>query len=211
MIKKMAVSIIVMTMFTTVLLLLVFQFVSPSTFGEGNEQDDDIITHSFHNEDYYYYLTDEQVNEAIEQGKESLTTLEGYQLPKLDSTIESQDIAFVYINTPYLKTKLLARDTYDQYGRTMRPQEVKLELMDKFLSFSSRFQGNKGYIYEIEMVQDGEMIDPVEVTVSGNGTLKTVYFEVDEISFTKNAQLMISDRLDDSKYESYEIDFTQYK
>ncbi|WP_096189847.1 hypothetical protein [Evansella halocellulosilytica] len=212
MVKKMIVSFSAITMFVFVLLFLLFQFVSGATYGEVNEEEEEeSLPLSFEDESYYFYLTDEELNEAIEEGTESVISIESYILPKKEETVDSEDIAFVYMITPFLKAQQLARETFDRYGRTVTTKEVKMDLMDQYISFSARFNGNAGYIYDLELQQGDESIIPMNESISSKGTLKTVYFDVSELSFSDEAVLVVRDSVDESMYESFEVDFTQYK
>lgn len=191
-----------------VLFILLF-VTSGSIFGKPEE--DKELSYRFQHEDYFYYLTDEQIEKAINKGVETLQSIDRYLLPvEKCSLVNETDILFAYIEPPSLTATNMARNIYHQYKRKVRTSEVKEKLMDEYLPFVVRFSEDEGYLYEIEMVQDGQKIFPYKTEVKNNGGLSISYFRVEDLKFTQDAFLHVIDQINEDSEKVYHIDFSLY-
>lgn len=193
-----------------IVLIILFFFISGSTYGNPEEKKE--LTYSFIDEEYPYFLTDKQIEAAINEGIESLHFIDDYILPEKKCTLQNEeDILFSYIEPPALTAANIARKTFHQYGRKVRTAEVKEKLMDEFLPFVVRFSGNKGYIYEIYFTQGDNKIEPYKTEVKSDGGILISYFSVSDINFGKTGSLHVKEDIDDAGEIVFEVDFSSFK
>lgn len=156
----------------------------------GIERKEESLPHTFDNEKYFFYIESEGISLIIEDSIQSLVTIEPFLLP-LNQQDVNDDIAFAYIEPPQWQIKKLAQNTYQTYGRRVYAEEVKALLMDQFLPFNIRFRDNKGPQYSVHFQQNGNVMEPVQTVVNGEGSLMTVYFPTDELDFKQEATMEI--------------------
>ncbi|WP_416151582.1 hypothetical protein ACM26V_11670 [Salipaludibacillus sp. HK11] len=210
MLKKMFISMVFMTMLVIGVSLYLFQEKVIGTFDQSNSRSG-VLEQSFENEDYFYFLSDKEINRAIGKGTTSIILIEDYLLESPEESLGTEShVAFAYIETPYLTTINIARNVFDHYGRIPSSQEVKQELFDQYLPIHIRFNENKGYVYDLKMIQDEKEIEPFSTEVHGSGAMKTIYLNVGDLDFSMPATVIVEDSVDSSVNHQYEIDFENY-
>lgn len=206
MFKKMIVSMIVMS---GIILATLFFLISGPTFGKPQEEVE--LSYRFVDENYPFFLTNEQIEDAINRGIESLKSIDSYLLPEEEcSLLNKDDILFSYIEPPSLVAANIARNIHHLYGRKVRTAEVKEKLMDEYLPFVTRFNANRGYIYDIHFVQGEEKIAPYKTEIKSNGGVVVSYFRVEDINFEQAGKLHIQDVVNKTSERVYLVDFSLY-
>lgn len=204
------ISMIVMSILLIGGMLLFLHFFSGVTMGSFDLSEKGNLEKTFENEDYFYYTTTEEINEAIEKAINSLELIENNILLS-ESLEKNEDIAFAYLETPYLTALKESRAIYDHFSRVPATEEIKNLLSDSYLPIHIRFHGNRGYVYEITMTQFEEEIKPIHTETRGGGTIKTIYISVDDIDLTAPAAIRVEDYVNPSISVDFKIDFDDYK
>ncbi|MBU9721031.1 MULTISPECIES: hypothetical protein [Bacillaceae] len=210
MIKKMLRRILV-TFLIICIVIIAFHLSTKSLRYENFDAD----TKNVVDEDYFYFISDSEVVEAIELGMAAADIIDQYIIPYEPSNSSEnkvkEDTSFAFIETPFLTTVNLARKTFHQFGREVLVSEVKGNLNHNFLPLHVRFEGNKGYVYDIILNQENREIEPVKVEKVGNGGMTTVTYLTDDIDFTKEAILKVVDPLNPSQRITFRLDFRDYR
>jgi len=167
------------------------------------------IENTFENEEYFYFLSDEEIGKAIEKGMTSTKLIEDYLLENAEEEI-SLDVAFAYIETPYLTAIKESRKIFDHFGRRPVPNEIKQELADQYLPIHIRFYENRGYVYDIRFIQGESEIEPYNMITYGSGSMKTVHMKVEDIDFSQTATVITEDKIDPSVYSEFKVNFNDF-
>ncbi|WP_280770016.1 hypothetical protein [Salipaludibacillus daqingensis] len=209
MFKKMFISMIIMTIFIVGSLVYFFHESVGDTLGRTGSLENK-LEKTFENEDYYFYLSDQEIRKAIEKGTTSIELVEDFLLEKEEEATLSEAV-FAYIETPYFSAIKESRKLYDHFGRRPIPEEIKQELMDQYLPIHVRFNENKGYVYDIHLKQGEEEVEPIRTMTSGSGTLKTIYLEVEDLDFAQSAIVVAEDKVNSSVSTQFKVDFSEFK
>ncbi|WP_233254330.1 hypothetical protein [Salipaludibacillus keqinensis] len=212
MLKKMFISMMTMTILIISGFMFLFQGSVDGTLGMPDSPIGEKMEKSFEDESYVYYLNDEQILSAIEKGVTSTELIDDFLLDKSEVTeLQETDVAFAYVETPYLTVLKESRNIFDRYGRRPVPQELKPELMDQFLPVHIRFYENKGYVYNVKVLQEDHEVEYFRRETRGSGSMKTLYVKVDDLDFSERAIVQVEDKIDPSINHSFYLDFQIYK
>lgn len=164
--------------------------------------------------EYIYYLTDDKIIEAINDGKETDEVFrESFKLPLLsstgkdDSTFEYMD---VFINTPYRLVESHSYNQYMLYDKTASIDEVMSLINYNSISFTAYVQRGTARMLATELIQDGTVIESYKIDNTVKGDMKTIFFSVDAIDFREPATLKIFEKSNPSKYSEYQISFEDH-
>lgn len=208
MFKKMFISMITMTILISAGIIYYLQQSVGETFGRL-ESSTNVIEKSFENEEYYYFLSDEKIQKAIEKGMTSIELIENYMLEKNEEKT-SPEVAFAYIETPFFTALKESRELFDHYGRRPIPLEIKRELLDQYLPIHIRFYENRGYVYDLRFIQGGEEIKAYNTITQGSGSMKTMYMKVEDLDFSQPATVIAEDKVDTSVFSEFKINFNNF-
>jgi len=208
MFKKMFISMITMTILIAGGFIYYFQQSVGETFVRMDSRTK-IIENTFENEEYFYFLSDEEIDKAIEKGMTSTKLIEDYLLENAEEDI-SLDVAFAYIETPYLTAIKESRKIFDHFGRRPVPKEIKQELADQYLPIHIRFFENRGYVYDIRFIQGEIEIEPYNIITYGSGSMKTMYMKVEDVDFSQTATVITEDKINSSVYSEFKVNFNDF-
>lgn len=208
MLKKMVISMITMTILISAGIIYYLQQSVGETFGRPDSPNN-VIEKSFENEQYYYFLSDEEIRKAIEKGISSIELIEDYLLQENEENTSSE-VAFAYIETPFFTALKKSRELFDHFGRRSIPLEIKRELLDQYLPIHIRFYENKGYVYDLRFIQGGEEIKAYNTITQGSGSMKTMYMKVEDLDFSQPATVIAEDKVDTSVFSEFKINFNNY-
>jgi hypothetical protein len=209
MFKKMLMSMIFMTVLIVGGLLFYFNSTTEGLFGKTDSSSRGMLPNTFENDTYMYYLTDSQIQKAIKTSTTTVDLIENFLLEDEKQGNRSAT-AFAYVETPYLTVVKEARKLYDYTGRRPVLEDVKPNLMDQYLPVHVRFHGNKAYIYDVEIGQGGDSIQPYKIDNTRGGTAKTIYLDVGKLDFSQPLTINAVDRVDSSQVDVFSLDFDKY-
>ncbi|MDN4601227.1 hypothetical protein P5G61_08335 [Paenibacillus sp. F6_3S_P_1C] len=163
--------------------------------------------------EYIYYLTEDKIIQAIDEGKKDMSYFgEDFKLPLLtstsnDSTFEYMDI---FIATPYRFVAIYSSNQYVKYDKTASIDDVASFINYDFISFSAYLMSGTANMLDTELIQDGTVIESYKTDNNVNGDMKIIYFSVDAIDFREPAILKIFEKGNPANYSEYQISFEDY-
>ncbi|MCE7791487.1 hypothetical protein K8O68_03490 [Salipaludibacillus sp. CUR1] len=210
MLKKMLYSMVSMTVIIMAGILVYLSQVTGLTFALPEESPGS-IPNTFENENYLYYLTDDQINDAIKKAVSSTDSLENFLLETIEDTTDGGQVAFAYIETPYLTVINEARKSFDLEGRQPPGGEIREKLTDSFLPVHIRFYQNKGFVHDVKIIQQDEEVIPFKTETNGSGAVETIYLNIMDLDMTEPAYVYVMDRVNEEAYQIFKIDFYDYQ
>ncbi|WP_143051258.1 hypothetical protein [Salipaludibacillus aurantiacus] len=210
MFKKMLYSMVSMTIIIIAGILVYLSQVTGLTFALPEESLGS-IPNTFENENYVYYLTDDQINDAIKKAVSSTDLLENFLLETIEDTTDGSQVAFAYVETPYLTVINEARKSFDLEGRRPAGEEIRRKLTDSFLPVHIRFYQNKGFVHDVKIIQQDEEIIPFKTETNGSGAVETIYLHIMDVDMTEPAYVYVMDRVNEEAYHISKIDFYNYQ
>ncbi|MCR6119732.1 hypothetical protein HXA34_15455 [Salipaludibacillus agaradhaerens] len=208
MFKKMLMSMIFMTVLIVGGLLFYFNSTTGGLFGKTDSSSRGALAKTFEDDTYMYYLSETQIQQAIKTSTTTVDLIENFLLEEKQG--EGSGVAFAYVETPYLTVVKEARKIYDYTGRRPVVEEVKPNLMDQYLPVHVRFYENKAYIYDVQIGQDDDNIQPYKVDNANGGTAKIIYLNVEKLDFSQPLTITTVDRIDSSQMSVFSLEFDEY-
>ncbi|MBY0203686.1 MULTISPECIES: hypothetical protein [Paenibacillus] len=163
--------------------------------------------------EYIYYLTDDKIIEAINDGKETDEVFrESFKLPLLSSTSKDSTFEYmdVFINTPYRLVTAHSYNQYMLYDKTASIDDVMSLINYNSISFAAYVQRGTARMLATELIQDGTVIESYKINNTVKGDMKMIYFSVDAIDFREPAILKIFEKSNPSNYSEYQISFEDH-
>ncbi|KAA8785036.1 hypothetical protein ABIE27_004240 [Paenibacillus sp. 4624] len=165
------------------------------------------------NTEYIYYLTDDKIIEAINDGKKTNKAFrESFKLPLLSSTSKDSTFEYmdVFINTPYRLVTAHSYNQYMQYDKTASIDDVRSLINYDSISFTAYVLSGTARMLATELIQDGTVIESYKIDNNVKGDMKTSYFSVDAIDFREPAILKIYEKSNPSNYSEFQISFEDH-
>ncbi|MGJ9382293.1 hypothetical protein [Salipaludibacillus sp. CF4.18] len=209
MFKKMIISMMIMSICLTGGLFFLLEHSEGVISDLQNNKVNGDLVKSFENKVYFYHLSKEEINEAIDRGTNSLELIENYLLPS-QSQENNADVAFAYIETPYLTVMKESRAVYDHYGRKPVAEEMTERISDRYLPVHVRFSENKGLEYHVSFLQKDEEIEPITTEIQESGMMETIFIHTDDLDFASSATVRVEQEMNPGNEVEFEINFNNF-
>ncbi|SDO12413.1 hypothetical protein [Alkalicoccus daliensis] len=180
---------------------------SPGEFSLENSSQGAEDTELFSDESYLFFLEDEEIAEYIEKGTSALGGAEQYRLSEIESTLRSDDAAFVYAEPPSLTVTTQAREIFYHEGRIPDAEEMKKLLRDDRFIIQVRYLENRAYVYDVYIEQSGNEISPAEEKIMDEGSMMTLFFAVKDLKMNEEAVFIMEDPVNENSKAEYSLDF----
>lgn len=161
---------------------------------------------------HIYNLTDEQIIEAIKNGKEENYTAKF--LIKPTSNNGTHSIASSYLQTPAYKISTLSNVEYFHNDKTITLDYVKKNKENIYpsekIGIITYFKNNSARLYGVMLTQDGREIANDNIDYYIEDTFKIVEYNIEDIDFDKPAELTVFDKYNNDNLVKATINFVNY-
>lgn len=180
---------------------------SPSTEATQTEE----TTISSNPSSYMYYVTDDKIRAAIDEGK-NMQQGHFFELPQTYSNLGSiGEYMNAFIDTPYSIISTVAQNRYISEDRVIGVDEAATFIDYNKLTFSFYISDGWARLLGVQLSQNGQEIGSVKTYNSTDGGLKVSYFSVKDIDFSQPATIKVFDKSKPNEYAEYAVQFSKYK
>ncbi|SES13619.1 hypothetical protein [Salisediminibacterium halotolerans] len=210
MIKKMTVSLVFMSVFFLTGLLL-YILVAEEENKSSADSVSEVISGGFDNEDYYFYLSDDEIQSKAESVLAGEYSFSSYTLESANAEDSNEKIAFAYTEPPGLTVKREAKKQYNLYGTIPAPEDLRAKLSDEMIPVHIRFYGQGAYIHDIETEQDGESFTGAKRLNLADGAKTSLLIDTAEADFDEPLMIHVTDQANPSDQITYHIDWAEFR